>query len=152
MQKGGVPENFGGLKRVGPEKKKNTNFTPEKWVYYMIFCGVDAYFSWQKWGPWKIVRSKRGALKIFRANFFLHLAPLTSVCERSLIIPYTAYFVDKAYNAEICDHSLFSLQFCFIEKLTYISRVDKQRNEPGRWKSHIVAIFLLFLTLLHVLT
>ena len=33
-----------------------------------------------------------------------------------------------------------------------ISRVDKQRNEPGRWKSHIVAIFLLFLTLLHVLT
>ena len=32
------------------------------------------------------------------------------------------------------------------------SRVDKQRNEPGRWKSRIVAIFLLFLTLLHVLT
>ena len=40
----------------------------------------------------------------------------------------------------------------------YHSRVDKQRNEPGRWKhrpwwkSRIVAIFLLFLTLLHVLT
>ena len=33
-----------------------------------------------------------------------------------------------------------------------LSRVDKQRNEPGRWKSRIVAIFLLFLTLLHVLT
>ena len=32
------------------------------------------------------------------------------------------------------------------------SRVDKERNEPGRWKSRIVAIFLLFLTLLHVLT
>ena len=32
------------------------------------------------------------------------------------------------------------------------TRVDKQRNEPGRWKSRIVAIFLLFLTLLHVLT
>ena len=37
-------------------------------------------------------------------------------------------------------------------KLHDISRVDKQRNEPGRWKSRIVAIFLLFLTLLHVLT
>ena len=35
---------------------------------------------------------------------------------------------------------------------SHISRVDKQRNEPGRWKSRIVAIFLLFLTLLHVLT
>ena len=34
----------------------------------------------------------------------------------------------------------------------YHSRVDKQRYEPGRWKSRIVAIFLLFLTLLHVLT
>ena len=34
----------------------------------------------------------------------------------------------------------------------HYSRVDKQRNEPGRWKSRIVAIFLLFLTLLHVLT
>ena len=33
-----------------------------------------------------------------------------------------------------------------------VSRVDKQRNEPGRWKSRIVAIFLLFLILLHVLT
>ena len=27
------------------------------------------------------------------------------------------------------------------------SRVDKQKNELGRWKSRIVAIFLLFLTL-----
>ena len=33
-----------------------------------------------------------------------------------------------------------------------ISRVDKQKNELGRWKSRIVAIFLLFLTLWHVLT
>ena len=32
------------------------------------------------------------------------------------------------------------------------SRVDKQKNELGRWKSRIVAIFLLFLTLWHVLT
>ena len=38
-----------------------------------------------------------------------------------------------------------------MELLVY-SRVDKQRNEPGRWKSRIVTIFLLFLTLLHVLT
>ena len=28
-------------------------------------------------------------------------------------------FVDKAY-AEICDHSLCTLEFCYIEKLTYI--------------------------------
>ena len=27
------------------------------------------------------------------------------------------------------------------------SRVDKQKNELGRWKSRIVAMFLLFLTL-----
>ena len=40
-------------------------------------------------------------------------------------------------------------QICHI---TLCSRVDKQRNELGRWKSRIVAIFLLFLTLLHVLT
>ena len=32
------------------------------------------------------------------------------------------------------------------------SRVDKEKNELGRWKSRIVAIFLLFLTLWHVLT
>ena len=32
------------------------------------------------------------------------------------------------------------------------SRVDKQKNELGRWKSRKVAIFLLFLTLWHVLT
>ena len=36
--------------------------------------------------------------------------------------------------------------------LSSLSRVDKQKNELGRWKSHIVAIFLLFLTLWHVLT
>ena len=39
-----------------------------------------------------------------------------------------------------------------IVDIIYFSRVDEQRNEPGRWKSRIVAIFLLFLTLLHVLT
>ena len=32
------------------------------------------------------------------------------------------------------------------------SRVDKQKNDPGRWKSRIVAIFWLFLILRHVLT
>ena len=38
------------------------------------------------------------------------------------------------------------------EHRTLNSRVDKQKNELGRWKSRIVAIFLLFLTLWHVLT
>ena len=42
-------------------------------------------------------------------------------------------------------------KMCLIRE-KHNSRVDKQRNEPGRWKSRIVAIFLLFLTLLHVLT
>ena len=41
---------------------------------------------------------------------------------------------------------------CVVSSVENFSRVDKQRNEPGRWKSRIVAIFLLFLTLLHVLT
>ena len=40
----------------------------------MIFHRVDAYFPCQKGGPRKILRPKRGALKIFRANFFLHQA------------------------------------------------------------------------------
>ena len=82
MQKGG-PENFG-ARKGGALKKNPTNFTPEKWVY-MIFYGVDTYFPCQKGGPQKILRSKRGALKIFHAKIFLHQAPpLTSVCERSL--------------------------------------------------------------------
>ena len=54
-------------------------------------------------------------------------------------------------------YSVFGTFATFLEYKTKwsrgpISRVDKQRNEPGRWKSRIVAIFLLFLTLLHVLT
>ena len=36
--------------------------------------------------------------------------------------------------------------------MSHSSRVDKQKNELGRWKSRIVVIFLLFLTLWHVLT
>ena len=34
----------------------------------------------------------------------------------------------------------------------YFSRADKQKNEPGRLKSRVVTIFLLFLTLQHILT
>ena len=83
MQKGG-PWKFWRPEKEGPEKKKKINLTPEKWVY-MIFCGVDAYFSWQKRGAPKNCMVQKGALKIFRAKIFLHQAPLTSVCERSLI-------------------------------------------------------------------
>ena len=36
-------------------------------------------------------------------------------CSQLMIIPMNdAYFVEKAY-AEICDHSLFTLQFQYIE-------------------------------------
>ena len=52
----------------------------------MIFCGDDAYFPWEKGGPEKNYGRKGGALKFFCADFFLHQAPLTSVCERSLIV------------------------------------------------------------------
>ena len=51
-------------------------------------------------------------------------------------------------NCDSIDAFLSDIDFNF----SVFSRVDKQRNEPGRWKSRIVAIFLLFLTLLHVLT
>ena len=55
----------------------------------------------------------------------------------------------KAYYG-ICAKGLPCGVIRYSKALT--SWVDKQRNEPGRWKSRIVAIFLLFLTLLHVLT
>ena len=55
-----------------------------------------------------------------------------------------------AHNAGPVGFQMYTLQIKLDNKL--FSRVDKQRNEPGRWKSCIVATFLLFLTLLHVLT
>ena len=61
------------------------------------------------------------------------------------VLPYIGeYIIDDARSCVNDD--------CFDLPAFSISRVDKQRNEPGRWKSRIVAIFLLFLTLLHVLT
>ena len=43
-------------------------------------------------------------------------------------------------------------EILWIARRRSYSRVDKQKNKLGRWKSRIVAIFLLFLTLWHVLT
>ena len=37
----------------------------------MIFCGVDAYFPWQKRVSSKNFEVQKGALKIFHDNFFL---------------------------------------------------------------------------------
>ena len=73
------------------------------------------------------------------------LVPELSVCTKVLIrfISYDNGYTDLTVNDNDPQHTFLKL---------YISRVDKQRNEPGRWKSRIVAIFLLFLTLLHVLT
>ena len=73
MQKGG-PWKFLRSEKGGPEKK-NTNFTPEKWVY-MIFCGVDAYFPCQKRGAPKNFEVQKGGPENFSLQiFFLHQAP-----------------------------------------------------------------------------
>ena len=36
------------VRKGGPEKNQ-ANSTPNNWVY-MIFCGIDAYFPWEKGG------------------------------------------------------------------------------------------------------
>ena len=71
--KKGGPENFWGLKRGGPEK--NTLILPLKNESIWFSVGLTPIFLAKKGGPRKILRSKRGALKIFRSKIFLHQAP-----------------------------------------------------------------------------
>ena len=49
-----------------------------------LFRGWPVIFMAKKKGAWNFLRSERGEAKKFWDNFYLHQAPLTSVCEQSL--------------------------------------------------------------------
>ena len=112
LVRGGLMQKGGALKILEPEKggpeKKNTNFTPEKWVY-MIFHRVDAYFPCQKGGPEKFWGPKGGPWKFFALKFFCIRPPLTSVCERSL---------EKMHGSGGGGHLYFRLDIILVKGLS----------------------------------
>ena len=74
-------------------------------------------------------------------------------CFKLFFFPSTGFVHLQAFKIQGLSRSkMHDFQGLTTTQKVDTSRVDKQRNEPGRWKSRIVAIFLLFLTLLHVLT
>ena len=50
--------------------------------------GLTRNFHGKKGGPGIFLRSEGGPRTIFAISIFLHQAPLTSVCERSLSVIY----------------------------------------------------------------
>ena len=83
MQKGGSLK-FLTLVR-GALKKITTDF-PIKIELTCFSMGLTRNFHGKKGGP--EIFCGLGAPKNFRDKYFLHQAPLTSVCERSLIPPW----------------------------------------------------------------